>query len=339
MPDSRSPKTETTTIGMLVPNQISAMLAYWDRNLVCRFANDSYSEWFGKTKEEIIDLMTIKELLGPLYQLNLPHINAALAGQKQVFERDIKLPDGKTRSSLATYYPHIVDDEVRGFFVHVADVSYLKEINSRLLKSRQDMLRNVIEAQEKERSSIAYILRDNINQTLSYCSILLQQAMAKKECHDLMADPLRSIHQVINELNTLTLNLAPTAIEQFGFIAGIEDYVENYMKKQSAKVTFSHIEKNIEQLNLSDKLSVFRIIQNFLLILSHNPMAKDIEINVQYTEPGLTLKLSCNDGNIDMKKEGNEFRDIRHRVEYYGGTIEEIQTEKEMTLLINLTIT
>ncbi len=36
--------------------------------------------------------MSLKELLGPLYEKNLPYILAALRGEKQVFERQIRLP-------------------------------------------------------------------------------------------------------------------------------------------------------------------------------------------------------------------------------------------------------
>ena len=88
-----------------VVNQITAMLAYWDTNQVCRFANRAYIEWFGKNPEEMIGKITMKELLGPLYEKNLPHIKLALGGVKQVFEREIPLPGGGSRHSTSTTRP------------------------------------------------------------------------------------------------------------------------------------------------------------------------------------------------------------------------------------------
>jgi len=112
-------------------DHLDAMLAYWDINQVCVFANNAYRDWFGKTKEQVLG-HTLSELLGPLYPKNLPFIESAYAGQKQVFEREIPTPDGQLRHSLATYTPHIVDGVVRGIFVHVADVTRLKLLEHEL---------------------------------------------------------------------------------------------------------------------------------------------------------------------------------------------------------------
>jgi len=112
--------------GQSVVDNTHAMLAYWDKDLVCRFANTSYLEWFGKTKMEMINKITLPELLGPLYQMNLPFIQGVLKGKKQVFERKIGLPSGETKNTIATYTPDMVNGRVKGFYVHVADISAVK---------------------------------------------------------------------------------------------------------------------------------------------------------------------------------------------------------------------
>jgi len=101
-----------------VVNHIPAMVAYWDRNERCVFSNDAYRTWFGWSPEEMQG-MTLKELLGPLYELNAPYIRGVLAGEKQEFERRIPLPNGGFRDSLATYTPDVHDNVVRGFSVLV----------------------------------------------------------------------------------------------------------------------------------------------------------------------------------------------------------------------------
>ena len=72
---------EPSQIALSVANQISAMVAYWDANQRCLFSNEAYTEWFGKNPEQMKG-MAMKELLGPLYELNLPVILAALNGEK-----------------------------------------------------------------------------------------------------------------------------------------------------------------------------------------------------------------------------------------------------------------
>jgi len=144
-------------LGLKVADHISAMLAYWDKNLVCRFANSAYVDWFGKSKEEMIDKITIKELLGPLFEKNLPYITGAMKGEIQTFEREIPLPSGDTRHSLANYYPDIVNGEVIGFFVHVADVTPLKFLENELITSNEK-----IKEQNRRLSNFSNIVSHNL---------------------------------------------------------------------------------------------------------------------------------------------------------------------------------
>lgn len=129
-----------------VVNHISAMVAYWDRNERCVFANEAYRDWFGRSPEQMIGI-TLKELLGPaLYAKNEGYVRGALGGVRQVFERQIPLPQGGVRESIATYTPDIVEGEVRGFSVHVADVTAMKEREQLLvqaLKERDEALAEV----------------------------------------------------------------------------------------------------------------------------------------------------------------------------------------------------
>jgi PAS domain S-box-containing protein len=117
---------EPSQVAVSVVNHISAMVAYWDSNQRCVFSNDAYREWFGRSPEQMVG-MSMRELLGPLYEKNLPYIRAALRGERQVFERQIPLPNGGVRESIATYTPDVADGTVRGFSVHVADVTLLRD--------------------------------------------------------------------------------------------------------------------------------------------------------------------------------------------------------------------
>ncbi len=130
MPDKTS--AERAQLICELADQLDAMVAYWDADQVCVYANEAYHAWFGRHGRSLIGI-TLKELLGPIYELNRPYIDAAYAGRKQVFERAIPTPDGSgVRHSLATYVPRIVDGRVDGIFVHVADVSPLKQLEAEL---------------------------------------------------------------------------------------------------------------------------------------------------------------------------------------------------------------
>jgi PAS domain S-box-containing protein len=110
----------------LVMDHVSSMLAYWDRDLLCRYANRAYEVWFGADPKGLIGT-SIRNLLGPdLFALNECYILGALRGETQEFERIVPGPDGIRRHSLARYMPHMVDGVVHGFMVEVTNVTRLK---------------------------------------------------------------------------------------------------------------------------------------------------------------------------------------------------------------------
>ena len=116
----------------LLVDHVPSMLAYWDRDLRCRFANRAYETWFGVDPDSLVGT-SIRDLLGPqLFALNEPYIRAALNGERQVFERVVPGPDGVKRHSLATYVPDLVDGEVMGFIAHVTEITELKETEAAL---------------------------------------------------------------------------------------------------------------------------------------------------------------------------------------------------------------
>lgn len=322
----------------LVANQINAMLAYWDAQLICRFANNAYLEWFGRTKEEMVDKMSIQELLGPqLYAKNLPYIQEALKGNKQVFERAIPTPDGKSvRHSLATYFPHVVNGTVNGFFVHVADVSYIKELEALLSKLRLDMLRNVIETQEEERAYISKQLRDNVNQTLTHCRLLLQ---AKNVAgHESLIDRklVRGIDKAINELNSLSIDLIPSLVQDFGFISGTTNYIETM--SQNLPVEFICKDEQIEELGLPIKVLLFRMIQSFLLILTEQKNENFVRIVVEYKKPAIKLELNLADPDFVFKKDSKQYMDLIKRVQYFGAALEEFDLDKAKLFRIHIDV-
>jgi diguanylate cyclase (GGDEF)-like protein/PAS domain S-box-containing protein len=142
------------------------MVAYWDIDQTCVFANNAYREWFGKSRDEVVG-HTLQELLGPLYAMNLPYIRAAYAGTRQVFEREIPTPGGVVRYSLATYTPRRVNGRVCGIFVHVADVTPLKMLEKQL-KVAKDRAEHIATHDFLTGLPNRVLLMDRVAQALSF---------------------------------------------------------------------------------------------------------------------------------------------------------------------------
>ncbi len=104
-------------------NGLPALVAYWDRDLRNRMANDAYVAYFGMTPAEMYG-RHIREVLGEeLFAMNHPFMEGALRGEPQLFDREIPIPSGELRYTQASYIPDAVDGEVRGFFVLVTDIT------------------------------------------------------------------------------------------------------------------------------------------------------------------------------------------------------------------------
>lgn len=314
-------------LALLISDHDTAMHAYWDKDLVCRYANRAYVDWFGKTREEMINKIRIDELLGPLYEKKRPYIEGVLLGSKQLFEREIPLPDGSgIRHSLATYIPDINNGEVLGFFVHVADVTYLKNLEKEVANAKRDILRNIIETEEKEKRYLVEILRESINQRLAASKMTIERERKKGSNINLNEDVGHHISDIIKEINLLCQGMIPTEIELLGLVAALELYLDNLAQQRHKSIDFVCEDKGIEKIMLPDKYSVFRIIQNLIKIVVDFSDAKNIEVSLNYVEPNVNIKLLI-DAKISLNKRLKEYNAIVCRVDYYSGKITELLTE------------
>ncbi|HEX6781864.1 MAG TPA: PAS domain-containing protein [Solirubrobacterales bacterium] len=115
---------------------LPAMVSYWDSDLRNRMANVAYIEFFGRSPEELRGTH-LRDLLAPdLYRQALPHIEGALAGESQIFDRELVIPSGDVRYTQVSYIPDIVDGEARGFFVLVVDITERRRIEEEVERSR-----------------------------------------------------------------------------------------------------------------------------------------------------------------------------------------------------------
>lgn len=248
-----SEQANLESIGLLVADHVSAMLAYWDKNLICRFANSAYQHWFGKTREEMVGKITLEELLGPIYIQNLPYILGALGGIPQTFEREIPIPSGGIRYSIANYYPDIVDGEVRGFFVHVADITNLKLLGKELTKSNE-----IISEQNQRLMTFANIVSHNLK---SYANNL-------KSILDLFlrAESEEEKKIMINYLQSISK----------GFSATITHLTEIVEIENQEKLTF-------EQINVYDyvaqTIDSLRIQTDSIHSIIRNNVSRDLTLH------------------------------------------------------------
>ncbi len=150
-------KNADTPIETLIAESVTALLAYWDTDLVCRYANSAYLSWIGKTQEEVIGKLTMSELLGDSFHDRLPFIKAVLAGEQQEFDSSIQMNGGRKQELAVSYFPHVEDGVVKGFVVHSLDVTAEKALENQVAASNE-----IISAQNKSLLNFANIVSHNL---------------------------------------------------------------------------------------------------------------------------------------------------------------------------------
>jgi len=326
-------------LALLISDQINAMLAYWDKDLLCRYANSAYVDWFGKTKEQMINKIHIDELLGPLYEKNLPYIKGVLLGKKQVFEREIPIPDGSgVRHSLATYIPDINNGKVLGFFVHVAEVTYLKDLEKEIAAAKRETLQKIIETEETEKRHLVEILRESVNQRLAACKMIIKSDRERGGNISLDEDISLSISEIIHDLNLLCQDLIPTEIEMLGLIVAVDLYLDKLAALHHKTIDLVFEDSNIEKLALKCKYSIFRILQNFITTALDSANINNIEVAIKYTAPYVKIVI-ITDEKLALSKSSKEYHAIACRVDYYSGKITEFLTGAKSVFEIEFSIT
>ncbi|TAJ73851.1 MAG: PAS domain-containing sensor histidine kinase [Phenylobacterium sp.] len=165
-----------------VISHVPAMIAHWDSDLKCTFANDSYLEWFGRTAEDMIGL-SIQDLMGEaLFLKNEPYIRGALQGRRQAFERTLTKPSGEVAHSWAQYIPDLDDHaRVRGFYAMVTDVTPLKQVEESLrtinaeLQLARDEAQVATAVKSAFLSNMSHELRNPLTAIIGYAELLAKK--------------------------------------------------------------------------------------------------------------------------------------------------------------------
>ena len=114
-----------------ITDNLPVLIAYIDRGHTYRFANATFTDWFG-TPVAQVEGHHLAEVLGArVYALRRPWLERALAGERVEFEQVSELPNGP-RHLRCTYVPHREGDTVVGVYAMVNDVSAIKATEAKL---------------------------------------------------------------------------------------------------------------------------------------------------------------------------------------------------------------
>jgi PAS domain S-box-containing protein len=128
-----------------ITDRIPVHLAYYDKDLVCRFVNTAHARSNGKLASEMIGEPLAQVVPEDLLPDILPHVADALSGQPQTFEVQRGAPEG-TRSFFEIHYiPDVQNGSVEGIFIELHDITERKRTEEFVLEANRDLEERVRE--------------------------------------------------------------------------------------------------------------------------------------------------------------------------------------------------
>ncbi|QHE88343.1 PAS domain-containing sensor histidine kinase [Hydrogenophaga sp. BPS33] len=109
-----------------ITNSVPAQLAFFDRDLVCRFANASYARWSRGDARQLIGKHLREIARAEDFEASRAKLTAALAGEIQRFEGERAFPDGHGFYASIEYTPYWEAGQVQGIIIQMLDISERK---------------------------------------------------------------------------------------------------------------------------------------------------------------------------------------------------------------------
>ncbi|MES2354048.1 MAG: PAS domain S-box protein [Pseudomonadota bacterium] len=256
----------------IIIDHMPALVVYWDKELINRFANKAYLEWFGVTPQQMHG-KHISEIIGQdRFEDISPFLLSALQGNTQLFERTIHYPAGATRHALFSYIPDIENGKVKGLYGFISDITQLKQAQAAQAAALAQ-LQSVVDAA----SEFAIIVTD-LDGMIRMFSAGAEKMLgyAAQELVD------KQTPAIIHLREEVMSRAAELTVQRGHSIEGFDTFVEQARHEQAETREWTYVRKGGShlpvQLTVTPIFNVDRTITGFLGI------AKDISQEKKATE-------------------------------------------------------
>lgn len=250
-------------------------------------------------------------------------------GEKIGLEFRIINREGKIKDIAAKGQMIKVSEERQYFSGTIMDISDRKKLereaeNFKTLQQRAVLLAT-LDAQEKERVKISGALHDSVCQLLYGIRINLQGLPFYKDNAEAFKNINQLLDQAIQETRTISYELRPSVLNDFGFTAGINEMAKRLTTPQFAvKATIS---PGADKLSSTIQLHAFRIIQELVNNCIKHAQATRAEIVVCTEQDSVHLSVTDNGKGFkdDLKEslvKGSGLRAIKNQLYFLKGELD-----------------
>ena len=303
---------ENTVDGIIALNR-SGHLTAW---------NGEAARYFGHAADAVLGrpLFEVLPFLDPETHQTLAW---AQAGERVIrFGRPFRYRPGYYDLYLVPLKDH-GDAQPIGVLVIIRDVTernQLAEEATRMrLRQQQEVLAAILTTQETERKRIAEAIHNGLGQLLYATKLSLEGGGGVPR------DSLRLLNEAIRTTRTISFELTPGILEDFGLRTALEELV-----KRIAQVHLSvglHFDNLDERLPPPVEIAVYRIVQELLNNVMKHASATEVEVHV--AQENGRIEVSVEDNGSGFKAAalatqplvGIGLAGVRNRVVLLGGEL------------------
>ncbi len=271
--------------------------------------------------------------------------NEALCGKAVKLEKEFII--GNTNNVTAvSINPILEKDEVIGLSCFARDVTQEKKSEQALIRSGiqiRNFAKHINNVLEEERAHLAREIHDELGQQLIGIKIGLSYFIKKntfdKKHDDIVNGMIKQVDATLQSMRIIATELRPGILDSLGLAASIQWLANELKKREGIEWSFK---TNIIDEKFEKNISTcfFRVCQEALTNISKHSQATKIDIEINYTDHFLVLKVSDNGKGITNEKLENPFSmgllGMRERANLIDANIE-IANREEGGVLLELT--
>lgn len=195
-------------------------------------------------------------------------------------------------------------------------------------KKLQRLTQRIVSLQEEERSRVSRELHDGISQVL--VSIKFQFELASHVLENgqdkglsILREATERLGEAIGEVRSLSHDLRSSLLDTLGLPAAIGQLAAEFEQRSGLVVTYNDNEFDCHLVD-GAPVSLFRIVQEGLTNIERHAQAQNVSITLHGSEESIRLTvvddgIGFNVAQVERRHSGIGLRNIRERVEHFGG--------------------